>query len=98
MTSTPADLLTARAVPPFAGRPDLACREVGVDPEIFFPDRDGHYAADLAVAVCRTCPTQGACLKWAIETDQRWGIWGGTTPTERLKLLRARAERTGGQP
>ncbi len=49
-----------------------------------------------AKAVCRTCPVQDPCLEFAMETNQKYGIWGGLTDKERasLKRRRARARRT----
>ena len=36
-----------------------------------------------AKAVCAQCPVKQQCLEHALEFDERHGIWGGTTPTER---------------
>lgn len=49
-----------------------------------------------AKAVCRTCPVIEPCLEFAMETNQKYGIWGGLTDKERasLKRRRARARRT----
>jgi len=48
-----------------------------------------------AKAVCAGCPVAGACLRWAIETRQDAGVWGGLSEVERLALKRrdARARR-----
>ena len=43
--------------------------------------------ADAAVALCRTCDVQGACLAWALEVGDCHGVWGGTTPRERRAML-----------
>ena len=40
-----------------------ACQQV--DPETFFPAPTE--PADAAVALCRTCDVQGACLAWALD-------------------------------
>lgn len=60
------------------------------DPETFFPIGESSQA-DLdttrkAKAVCLRCDVREKCLQWALETDQRWGIWGGLTERERKKL------------
>lgn len=34
-------------------------------------------------AVCRTCPVQALCLAYAIANDEKDGVWGGMTRTER---------------
>lgn len=60
-----------------------ACRSV--DPETFFPAPSE--PADAAVALCRTCDVQGACLAWALEVGDCHGVWGGTTPRERRAML-----------
>jgi Transcription factor WhiB len=30
-----------------------------------------------ALKLCAACPVKNDCLKWALETKQNWGIWGG---------------------
>lgn len=68
---------------------DLTWRTRGVcrtvDPEMFFPAPNE--PSDAAVALCRTCDVQGACLAWALEVGDCHGVWGGTTPRERRAML-----------
>lgn len=68
---------------------DLTWRVRGVcqsvDPEVFFPAPSE--PADAAVALCRTCDVQGACLAWALEVGDCHGVWGATTPRERRAML-----------
>lgn len=59
-----------------------ACR--GLDPELFFPPKGG--PASEATAVCEHCPVIDECLRYALETRQTKGIWGGHTPTQRRPL------------
>jgi WhiB family redox-sensing transcriptional regulator len=59
------------------------CRSV--DPEVFFPAPSE--PADQAIALCRTCDVQGACLAWALEVGDCHGVWGATTPRERRAML-----------
>ena len=70
-------------------QPDEAWRTRGacqaVDPETFFPAPSE--PADAAVALCRTCDVQGACLAWALEVGDCHGVWGATTPRERRAML-----------
>jgi hypothetical protein len=33
--------------------------------------------------LCGECPIKDKCFTYAIETNQRFGIWAGTTPSER---------------
>lgn len=62
-----------------------ACREA--DPSLFFAStRDDERAA---LVVCSTCSVKGECLEFALETRERFGVWGGTTERERRKLMRA---------
>jgi WhiB family redox-sensing transcriptional regulator len=44
---------------------------------------------DGAKAVCRACPAQAECLDWAVQADERAGVWGGTSPDERTQIRRA---------
>jgi WhiB family transcriptional regulator, redox-sensing transcriptional regulator len=79
---------------------DAAWRTRGVcqsvDPETFFPAPSE--PADAAVALCRTCDVQGACLAWALEVGDCHGVWGATTPRERRAMLVAwRAENMTGE-
>ncbi|WP_432835400.1 WhiB family transcriptional regulator [Dactylosporangium sp. CA-092794] len=60
-----------------------ACQTV--DPETFFPAPTE--PADAAVALCRTCDVQGACLAWALSVGDCHGVWGATTPRERRAML-----------
>lgn len=81
-------------------QPDEAWRTRGacqaVDPETFFPAPSE--PADAAVALCRTCDVQGACLAWALEVGDCHGVWGATTPRERRAMLvawRSEVDRPG---
>ena len=44
-----------------------------------------------AKAICHRCPVQDPCLEFAMETNQKYGIWGGLTDKERASLKRRRA-------
>ena len=59
------------------------CRSV--DPELFFPAPNE--ASDRAIALCRNCDVQGACLAWALDVGDCHGVWGGTTARERRAML-----------
>ncbi|MEV4432935.1 WhiB family transcriptional regulator [Streptomyces sp. NPDC049555] len=66
------------------------------DPDLFFPiGRSGPALAQAedAKSVCRTCPVQEQCLRWAMETGQEYGVWGGTSEDDRRALRRARQRR-----
>ncbi len=59
------------------------CRTV--DPETFFPLPTE--PADMAMALCRSCPVVSACLRSALEAGDCEGVWGATTPRERRAML-----------
>jgi WhiB family transcriptional regulator, redox-sensing transcriptional regulator len=71
-------------------RDQAACRHT--DPNLFFPAGSTGLAIEqieAAKAVCRSCPVQDACLRFAFETNQEAGIWGGTDEDERRRLRRS---------
>jgi WhiB family redox-sensing transcriptional regulator len=41
-----------------------------------------------ALGICAICPVVEECLEHAIETNERFGVWGGTTERQRRKLSR----------
>jgi WhiB family redox-sensing transcriptional regulator len=62
---------------------------LGVDPDLFFPER-GASASD-AKAVCAACQVREQCLAYALDTVQKFGIWGGMSERERRRVRRQRA-------
>ena len=64
----------------------------GEDPELFFPvhvtTKLGQEQQAEAKAVCKRCSVVDICLKWAIETGQDAGVWGGMGEDERRVLKR----------
>ena len=50
---------------------------VGHDPELWFPAAVWSAEALAAVKVCQGCPVISDCLRFAQESRQRTGIWGG---------------------
>src|SRR5689334_4353244 len=66
-----------------------ACRDE--DPELFFPIGTSGPAllqVEQAKAVCRRCSVSDECLKWALESGQDAGVWGGMSEEERRVLKR----------
>ena len=54
-------------------------------PEEFYAE--GRRAQKEAAQVCQLmCPAQERCLLYALEADERFGVWGGTTELERERL------------
>jgi WhiB family redox-sensing transcriptional regulator len=86
MSSWHASTVDERQPPPVDDWPNRACRDV--DPTVFYPEQ--RHRPDKARAICHSCPHQQDCLIWALDTRQRFGVWGGTTPDERRAILRKR--------
>jgi len=70
-----------------------SCR--GLDSATFFhpenergPSRARRERA--AKQVCSGCPVVTACLNWALQTREPYGIWGGMSTEERAQLIRLR--------
>lgn len=80
-------------------RESAACRDV--DSELFFPiGRTGFAVAEIqrAKAVCNHCPVRQPCLKFALDTHQEYGIWGGYEEDERRRLRRQLREARTASP
>lgn len=43
-----------------------------------------------AIAICEGCPIRERCREYAIESNQLFGVWGGTIPYERYKIRKER--------
>lgn len=54
------------------------------DPEAFFPEKGG--STREAKKVCVGCDVRSECLEYALDKDERFGIWGGLSERERRKL------------
>jgi WhiB family transcriptional regulator, redox-sensing transcriptional regulator len=64
------------------------------EPELFFPIGNTRPALDQieqAKSVCHRCEVVETCLKWAIESRQDEGVWGGLSADERRALKRRTA-------
>jgi WhiB family redox-sensing transcriptional regulator len=56
------------------------------DPEAFFPEKGG--STREAKRICVGCEVRDECLEYALEHDERFGIWGGLSERERRRLKR----------
>jgi WhiB family redox-sensing transcriptional regulator len=56
------------------------------DPEAFFPEKGG--STREAKRICSTCEVRTECLEYALEHDERFGIWGGLSERERRRVKR----------
>ncbi|GLZ35717.1 hypothetical protein Lesp02_79040 [Lentzea sp. NBRC 105346] len=54
------------------------------DPEAFFPEKGG--STREAKRICLGCEVRSECLEYALQHDERFGIWGGLSERERRKL------------
>ncbi|MGW0538136.1 WhiB family transcriptional regulator [Streptomyces sp. NPDC003032] len=66
------------------------------DPELFFPIGNTGPALlqiEEAKKVCRSCPVMEQCLRWALETGEEAGVWGGLSEDERRSLRRRAARK-----
>ena len=71
---------------PLGWQTDALCAQT--DPEAFFPEKGG--STRDAKRICTGCVVRGQCLEYALENDERFGIWGGLSERERRKLRRGR--------
>ena len=62
---------------------------LGVDPDLFFPERGA--STREAKEVCRGCEVRIDCLEYALQNGEKFGIWGGMSERERLRIRRQRA-------
>ena len=62
---------------------------LGVDPDLFFPERGA--STREAKEVCRGCVVREECLEYALVNGEKFGIWGGMSERERRRLRRQRA-------
>ena len=66
---------------------DASCLSVGSS--TFFPPDDKPVARDFyrkAKAVCFRCPVIKQCFTYGVKEE--YGVWGGTTPSERHQIRR----------
>jgi hypothetical protein len=61
---------------------DGLCQQV--DPELFYPEKGE--TAKPAKAVCDRCDVRDKCLQWALDNDEKHGVWGGKTEKERRAM------------
>ena len=58
-------------------------------PDMFFEtDEIGYNPYLYARQLCAECPVQAVCLEYALDAREPFGVWGGTTPGERRRMLR----------
>ena len=67
----------------------LSANCLGVDPDLFFPERGA--STKEAKAVCQGCEVRVDCLEYALANGEKFGIWGGRSERERRRIRRQRA-------
>ena len=73
---------------------EAAC--LSADPDLFFPiSATGPAEQQIARAkkVCARCAVRLECLEFALDHDQMYGIWGGTTAEDRRRDRRRKRRR-----
>ena len=61
---------------------------VDEDDEIVRPEVSNK-SYDTAIETCKKCSHATDCAEWGIKKE-KWGVWGGLTPQERVKIRRRR--------
>jgi len=62
----------------------------GEDPEMWFPGSNDQLGITAAKAACHNCPVIAECAKWALDTQQPYGVWGGMSEQDRAQELKRR--------
>lgn len=72
-------------------RESAACRQAE-DKSIFFPERGD--SVGPARMWCNGCPVRQECLDYALEMNERHGIWGGSSEMDRRRMRKGRKPRS----
>lgn len=59
-----------------------------VDYTMFFPAKGS--SAEDAKNTCARCPVRAPCLQYALDNDERYGVWGGVSERGRRRIKAAR--------
>ena len=60
---------------------------LGTDPDEFFPET-GAVSSEIE-ALCKNCDVVKQCLRYALQNNEKFGYWGGTSANERRQLKRS---------
>jgi WhiB family redox-sensing transcriptional regulator len=60
-----------------------ACKNA--DPNLFFPEKNATKSFKEAAAICKTCPVSEDCLRFAMNNQIQYGVWGGLSPKQRTR-------------
>lgn len=53
-----------------------------------FPADNDEEAVGRALNECDGCPVKDICLITALDNAERFGVWGGTTPSQRMYKIK----------
>ncbi len=72
----------------------LRARCRGLPADVFFTEDQLHGQRrldheDNAKRICCSCPVRVRCRDYSVNAQERYGIWGGTTPRERAAVQRS---------
>ncbi len=67
---------------PLAWQDRALCAQT--DPETFFPNK-GEPTRE-AKKVCLSCDVRSECLAYALNNEEKFGVWGGLSERERRRL------------
>lgn len=56
--------------------------------DIFYPEDYEEASVAQAKTICNDCWIKDKCLAFALSTNEKEGVWGGTTPRERKRIRR----------
>lgn len=65
---------------------DANCK--GADVDLFFSNDDTEQRR--ALEMCKGCPVQEPCLRFALSEGEMYGIWGGVSESDRRSMIRDR--------
>ncbi|MFD3486316.1 WhiB family transcriptional regulator [Streptomyces sp. NPDC058665] len=83
--------ITGRTGQELAWQENALCAQTG--PEFFFPAPGS--STREAKQLCGACEGRRECLEYALDNDERFGVWGGMSEKERERLRRSGPARTG---
>ncbi|MET9554639.1 WhiB family transcriptional regulator [Streptomyces sp. NPDC006645] len=83
--------ITGRTWQELSWQENALCAQTG--PEFFFPAPGS--STREAKQLCGACEGRRECLEYALDNDERFGVWGGLSEKERERLRRTGAAATG---
>lgn len=64
---------------------DALCAQV--EPDLWFPEKGG--STKEAKQICANCLVRAECLNYALDAQEKFGIWGMRSERERRRLLKS---------